>query len=82
MKRKAFAAATTSSGYCWKDKILDYEIETKATATGSKGLPMISWKDKILDYEIETTQAAQESQAFMLKESWKDKILDYEIETL
>ena len=37
----------------WKDKILDYEIET----TTSKYIPTLipsTWKDKILDYEIET----------------------------
>ena len=36
----------------WKDKILDYEIETgKTNLNQTQHLP---WKDKILDYEIET----------------------------
>ena len=36
----------------WKDKILDYEIETRRAAV-QQGLSF-PWKDKILDYEIET----------------------------
>ena len=60
----------------WKDKILDYEIETRFTI-GIDGTHF-TWKDKILDYEIETctTDVARE-----IREAWKDKILDYEIET-
>ena len=36
----------------WKEKNLDYEIETKAEST----VPILnpSWKEKNLDYEIET----------------------------
>ena len=37
----------------WKDKILDYEIETHAFAFWSH-CTLMTWKDKILDYEIET----------------------------
>ena len=37
----------------WKDKILDYEIETPCFAF-CFGSPPLTWKDKILDYEIET----------------------------
>ena len=37
----------------WKDKILDYEIETgPKKVVVSVGIE--AWKDKILDYEIET----------------------------
>ena len=36
----------------WKDKILDYEIETRARAALVRA--PVTWKDKILDYEIET----------------------------
>ena len=36
----------------WKDKILDYEIETRQP--GRHRGYCITWKDKILDYEIET----------------------------
>ena len=36
----------------WKDKILDYEIETNKPINGISDLQ--TWKDKILDYEIET----------------------------
>ena len=42
----------THALWTWKDKILDYEIET-----GSKSKVRSihsTWKDKILDYEIET----------------------------
>ena len=37
----------------WKDKILDYEIETRISAMIGMSTS-IGWKDKILDYEIET----------------------------
>ena len=41
------------SGSTWKDKILDYEIETiKNDLHLYQG--STPWKDKILDYEIET----------------------------
>ena len=36
----------------WKDKILDYEIETMIDLISM--VMDYSWKDKILDYEIET----------------------------
>ena len=38
----------------WKDKILDYEIETVITLMIE--MRFLTWKDKILDYEIETSQ--------------------------
>ena len=39
----------------WKDKILDYEIETWQEASRWYQVKIIrTWKDKILDYEIET----------------------------
>ena len=41
----------------WKDKILDYEIETKLWGMRVNSPRMPSWKDKILDYEIETKSA-------------------------
>ena len=37
----------------WKDKILDYEIETSKSQT-KQTQALHAWKDKILDYEIET----------------------------
>ena len=37
----------------WKDKILDYEIET-CIAFLRWVVMRCTWKDKILDYEIET----------------------------
>ena len=37
----------------WKDKILDYEIET-VLSTLDCYVSNYTWKDKILDYEIET----------------------------
>ena len=62
----------------WKDKILDYEIETANTDTRTVKI-LLSWKDKILDYEIETLQSW--SLLDGRTSTWKDKILDYEIET-
>ena len=41
----------------WKDKILDYEIETENRYYRRYG-KYAAWKDKILDYEIETDAAA------------------------
>ena len=46
----------------WKDKILDYEIETFRDAH-SKLVYLLSWKDKILDYEIETLHPVKHSPA-------------------
>ena len=40
-------------GRTWKDKILDYEIETEIKLTAAS-IRQFTWKDKILDYEIET----------------------------
>ena len=41
--------------YSWKDKILDYEIETLSYMYSNQVYHHEStWKDKILDYEIET----------------------------
>ena len=71
-------AGKTPSCRPWKDKILDYEIETFPGWCDGKGVS--SWKDKILDYEIETTQKVDNWKAKLC--TWKDKILDYEIETL
>ena len=64
----------------WKDKILDYEIETIWDLNRSILETQVPWKDKILDYEIETG-SRRETDATSLCRSWKDKILDYEIET-
>ena len=63
----------------WKDKILDYEIETFRCFTFLYCLSCWSWKDKILDYEIETFMSVTLPSMFTVR--WKDKILDYEIET-
>ena len=62
----------------WKDKTLDYEIETRKGFTVSVLLPC-TWKDKTLDYEIETPIF----NLFKIRPRfpWKDKTLDYEIET-
>ena len=38
----------------WKDKILDYEIETLEHVPSDAAARKTAWKDKILDYEIET----------------------------
>ena len=61
----------------WKEKILDYEIETES------GFPSayhkLSWKEKILDYEIETATINNPPKSRIW--TWKEKILDYEIET-
>ena len=40
----------------WKDKTLDYEIETNRYMQRILGDYRFSWKDKILDYEIETSK--------------------------
>ena len=37
----------------WKDKILNYEIETNRQSNRPK-IYRVAWKDKILDYEVET----------------------------
>ena len=45
--------SSTGRNFAWKDKILDYEIETNAIWSSGRR-KMETWKDKILDYEIET----------------------------
>ena len=65
--------------FSWKDKILDYEIETSTQS--SKETHKWTWKDKILDYEIETSMISTQI-LHRWRMSWKDKILDYEIETI
>ena len=47
--------ASKRLGNGWKDKILDYEIETFDGAIPFGILRLTGWKDKILDYEIETS---------------------------
>ena len=64
----------------WKDKILDYEIETCWHAHTLLCNRVRTWKDKILDYEIETCREKR-LHGCDLPTPWKDKILDYEIET-
>ena len=72
------APIPNSQAGSWKEKILDYEIET---FSGKEGLRFLenSWKEKILDYEIETTSYAARRNVLCC--TWKEKILDYEIET-
>ena len=62
----------------WKDKYLDYEIETPSSRAISH-LQEHAWKDKYLDYEIETVMNAIRMHGW--RTHWKDKYLDYEIET-
>ena len=71
----AFAASFET----WKDKTLDYEIETGKKIT--LGLVLFSWKDKTLDYEIET-MGCRSPIPSTTSRTWKDKTLDYEIETM
>ena len=66
------------AGRTWKDKILDYEIETIDRGGMLTPRAVEPWKDKILDYEIETNTSNHSQKRVM---TWKDKILDYEIET-
>ena len=44
-------------GGCWKEKMLDYEIETifQNSSSPISRQSSISWKEKMLDYEIETS---------------------------
>ena len=72
------SSALGVGGATWKEKILDYEIETSQPQL-SCALPSSPWKEKILDYEIETRPPAQPWQSRF--PTWKEKILDYEIET-
>ena len=39
----------------WKEKYLDYEIETTTYRCSTPKTPYSSWKEKYLDYEIETS---------------------------
>ena len=63
----------------WKEKILDYEIETVKDAA-IRSANLFAWKEKILDYEIETGNAQGRVECSFVP--WKEKILDYEIETV
>ena len=62
----------------WKEKHLDYEIETRFVSDTSPRM-LLTWKEKHLDYEIETWL---ETRPGWCRPSWKEKHLDYEIETL
>ena len=69
-----------SRGPCtWKEKHLDYEIETSNHQSTEGGFQS-TWKEKHLDYEIETRELAVFWQ-MMCNYPWKEKHLDYEIET-
>ena len=78
---KQFVVYTDSmpTNTAWKEKILDYEIETEFPFPALQRW-LATWKEKILDYEIETVwigiPTLTKPQA-----TWKEKILDYEIET-
>ena len=62
----------------WKDKILDYEIETYQMNRRKHLHPRL---EKIR-FSITRLKQCIEAGYFMSKlETWKDKILDYEIET-
>ena len=61
----------------WKEKHLDYEIETYLPFY--EDLTGGAWKEKHLDYEIETKLFYQE--LLHVLSAWKEKHLDYEIET-
>ena len=80
LKRVSWRRVTLSPKR-WKDKILDYEIETDGWLVKDKRSYPYSWKDKILDYEIETHVTLKRWHVKKQCSSWKDKILDYEIET-
>ena len=62
----------------WKDKTLDYEIETLLSGMRLT-FRLKPWKDKTLDYEIETPRLRDVLSGH--RRAWKDKTLDYEIET-
>jgi len=47
------------AGRTWKDKTLDYEIETQRWPLLSDFALSVTWKDKTLDYEIETFKNKQ-----------------------
>ena len=63
--------------YAWKDKILDYEIETCKMFT-------ISWTGMSLEkirFSITRLKQGNGTHENDYWNTWKDKILDYEIET-
>ena len=60
----------------WKEKNLDYEIET--SRTNQNWIQLSTWKEKNLDYEIETADGRDTYGTYF---TWKEKNLDYEIET-
>ena len=62
----------------WKEKHLDYEIETYQHLAHEHPLRW-AWKEKHLDYEIETRKSRRDHRH--LASPWKEKHLDYEIET-
>ena len=53
LKHTCFLNGKRHAASAWKDKTLDYEIETFAWLHQLAG-SSIAWKDKTLDYEIET----------------------------
>ena len=61
----------------WKDKILDYEIETEPPAEGAVGQSTL---EKIRFSITRLKRNSRNSQQLFARH-WKDKILDYEIET-
>ena len=63
----------------WKEKNLDYEIETGDDRLTGVVKDVQAWKEKNLDYEIETYRRSWV--VVSLKSTWKEKNLDYEIET-
>ena len=65
--------------FAWKEKNLDYEIETMRPKASTSWTSWDSWKEKNLDYEIETCfrHGGQNTRV----STWKEKNLDYEIET-
>ena len=66
--------------WTWKDKILDYEIETikKVSSVYSRSW---SWKDKILDYEIETSNLPSASTPVMRLEKIRFSITRLKLDT-
>ena len=62
----------------WKDKILDYEIETSPSSNSSASN---SWLEKIR-FSITRLKHRTGKGKSGTQLTWKDKILDYEIETM
>ena len=52
LKLRRSVSTSTAASMTWKEKNLDYEIETDAVLDKYLNLP--TWKEKNLDYEIET----------------------------